>query len=124
MRIEHIEDGDGLFRRIVSDWIKQNGKVSTAAFTNTTGTDDMSVDLERLSSPHKAALNNPKYGAAKFRAGEARNQKQTVFHEPENDNDAHSTVQGRKTDAIRKAFSRFTSIDLFPGWSTEEPGNN
>ena len=102
MNIETIYDDDELYRRINEQWIKGNGDISSAAFQNTSNTDEMSVDLARLINIKKTALKNPEYGVASFMAIGARNLGQKVFHSPEQDNDAHSTVKGRKNARIKK----------------------
>jgi hypothetical protein len=62
--IEEIFDEDDLYRRFTDKYLDDNGNLSSAAFQNTTGTDDMSVDLARLTTPERTALDNENYGVA------------------------------------------------------------
>ena len=117
MMIEEIVDDDELYRRFPSKmWLKENGKLSSAAFHNTSDTDDMSVDLARLSSPPITALDHSN-GVAVFTAGFARSLTQRVYHSPQPDNKAHSTVEGKKTKSISRKFANKAKIILYPGWS-------
>ena len=72
MEIIRIFDEEELYRRIPEMFFKQNGKVSSAAFQNTTGTEDMSVDLARMTTPETTALGKPDFGVAVFTAGFAK----------------------------------------------------
>lgn len=115
MNIETIYDADELYRRVAEYWIKENNLISSAAFTNTSDTDEMSVDLSRLTTPQATTLNEPNYGVASFLASIARELDQEVFHSPNQDNLAHSTVKGKKTRSIRKKLGRKSTLILLPG---------
>ena len=90
MKIVDILDEDDLYRRVISLWIKDNGKPSSAAFQNTSGTNDMSVDLDRLTTPELTASVQEGCGVASFPAELARINKQKVLHTPIPENCAHS----------------------------------
>ncbi len=72
MDLEEIRDEDELYRRVPDLWVKENGNISSAAFQNTSGTDEMSVDFARLTTPVKASLNDPKLGVTSLIAGYVR----------------------------------------------------
>jgi hypothetical protein len=112
--IEEIFDEDDLYRRFTDKYLDDNGNLSSAAFQNTTGTDDMSVDLARLTTPERTALDNEIYGVAMIKAGFARNNNQIVIHSPSVDNNAHSTVRGKKTRGIKKKLAESAYIILRP----------
>jgi len=114
MNIETIYDVDALYRRVAEYWIKESGEISSAAFQNAVGTDEMSVDLARLTTPQTTALNESNYGVASFLAGVARELDQEVFHSPTQDNVAHSTVKGEKTRSIRRKLGRKSTLILWP----------
>ena len=114
MNIETIDDVDELYRRVAEYWIKDSGEISSAAFQNAVGTDEMSVDLARLTTPHTTALNESNYGVASFLAGVARELDQEVFHSPTKDNLAHSTVKGQKAKSIRKKLRNQSTLILWP----------
>jgi hypothetical protein len=114
MEIETIFDNDELYRRITEKHIKEDGCISSAAFQNTSNTDEMSVDLAKITTIEKTTLNNPKYGVASLMAIGARNLDQKVFHSPEQDNPAHSTVKGRKNARIKKALAKVATLIHFP----------
>jgi hypothetical protein len=112
---EIIEDKDDLYRRVHFMTIKDNGDVSSAAFQNQKGTDEMSVDLGRLTTPQATTLGDPSYGVASLKAGLARSLGQDVFHHPEGGNCAHSTVKGHKPPPIRKQLRDGSKLVLSPG---------
>jgi len=114
MNIETIHDEDELYRRVAELWIKESGKLSSAAFQNSSGTDEMSADLARLTTPQATALHRTNFGVASFLAGVARELNQEVFHSPASENYAHSTVKGRKTGSIRKKLVKKSTLILLP----------
>jgi len=114
MNIETIYDDDELYRRINEQWIKENGDISSAAFQNTSNTDGMSVDLSRLTNIEKTTLNNPIYGVASLITIDVRNLDQEVFHSPEQNNNAHSTVKGKKNNRIKKALAKLATPIHYP----------
>jgi len=73
MHVLEICDTDELYRRIPAYWLKPNGTPTSAAFQNTSGTDDMSVDLARLTTPEETAAAMEDCGVASFYASLARN---------------------------------------------------
>ena len=114
MNVQLILDDDEILRRILDDWIKENGNISSAAFQNTSNTDDMSVNLSRLTTPEETVSEYPSCGVASFLAGFARELDQKVLHDPILDNIAHSTVRGKKTKSIRKKFAKGSTVILSP----------
>ena len=102
MNVELIYDHDELFRRIVNDWVKEDGSLSSAAFQNTSNTNDMSVNLARLTTPKETISEFPHCGVAKFLTKLARALNQQVLHDPIPKNIAHTTVKGNKTKSIKK----------------------
>lgn len=116
--LEFIDDNDEIFRRFNKDQLKEDGKVSSAAFQNTSGTDGMSVDLGRLSSVEQTSqFRGLIYGVALFHAGHARQHNQIVFHDPdyEYDNFAHTTVKGnKKSGKIRKLLADGAIVKFNP----------
>jgi len=114
MVIEDIFDMDELYRRFPRQFLKDDGTLSTAAFQNTSRTTEMSVDLARLTTPSKTALNNENYGVASFEAGAARQLDQEVYHNPTIENNAHSTVRGQKPRRIRLKLAEISKIVLLP----------
>lgn len=112
--IEEILDEDDLYRRFPDEYLNDDGNLSSAAFQNTSGTEDMSVDLARLTTPERAALDNESFGVATVKAGFARSNNQIVLHSPLEDNNAHSTVRGKKTRGIKKKLAESAHIILRP----------
>jgi hypothetical protein len=113
-RTEEILDEDDLYRRFPNEYLDDYGNLSSAAFQNTTGTDDMSVDLARMTTPEKTAVDNEIYGVAMINAGFARSNNQIVIHSPSIDNNAHSTVRGNKTRGIKKKLAESAHVILRP----------
>jgi len=114
MKIIDIFDEDDLYRRVPSLWIKENGNPTSAAFHNSSNTDDMSVDLGRLTTPEITASEQEGCGVASFSAGLARINKQEVLHTPNNENYAHSSVIGKKTKSIRRKLAKGSNIIYLP----------
>lgn len=114
MPLEEIRNEDELYRRVPDYWVKENGNISSAAFQNTSDTDEMSVDLARLTTPVKASLNNPKFGVTSIIAGYVRQLEQKVYHEPIVENPAHSTVKGKKTRGIMRSLAKNAKLILPP----------
>ncbi len=114
MNIKTIYDEDELYRRVNEQWIKEDGVISSAAFQNTSNTDEMSVDLARLTNIEKTSLNNSKYGVASLKTIDVRKLDQEVFHSPEQDNYAHSTVKGNKNTRIKKALAKLATPIYYP----------
>lgn len=114
MKPEEIFDEDELYRRFLSVWLKDDGSISSAAFQNTSHTDEMSVNLARLTTPERTVAPYPTYGVAGFFACLARKLDQQVLHDPTRGNVAHSKVKGQKTKAIRKKLAKRSTIVLPP----------
>ncbi len=114
MDIIEIADEDEMYRRFWNYHLKDNGKISSAAFQNSSDTDEMSSDLAKLTTLHKTALNDPNFGVASFYAGSARELDQRVLHDPVENNPAHSTIKGKKPPRIRKKFAKISNLVLFP----------
>ncbi len=114
MDIIEIADADEMYRRFWNYHLKDNGKISSAAFQNTSDTDEMSSALARLTTPRETASNDPNFGVASFFAGSARELDQRVFHDPVENNLAHSTIKGKKPPRIRKKFAKISNPILLP----------
>lgn len=114
MHVLDIYDDDELYRRIPLYWIKPSGNPSSAAFQNTTGTDDMSVDLGKLTTPEKTASAKEDGCVASFYASLARKNEQEVIHTPMVENYAHSSVRGKKTQSIRRKLVKGSRIIFHP----------
>lgn len=109
-----ILDKDELYRRIPPWHLKNDNSITSAAFHNTNHTDDMSVDLGKLTTPQKTVSSLEGFSVAVFIAELARKENQEVFHSPEPDNYAHSTVRGRKTRGISRRLAKVSKIILSP----------
>ncbi|MCK4815888.1 hypothetical protein KA005_08960 [bacterium] len=114
MKTEEILNEDELYRRFLDVWLKDDGSISSAAFQNTSHTDEMSVDLARLTTPEKTVSQYPTCGVAGFLAGLARKLEQRVLHDPIPGNIAHSKVKGQKTKGIRKKLAKGSTVVLPP----------
>lgn len=114
MKAEEILNEDKLYRRILDVWLKEDGSISSAAFQNTSNTDDMSVGLARLTTPEKTVSEYPSCGVASLLAWLARKLRQQVLHDPIPTNVAHSTVRGKKTGSIKKKLAKGSAVILLP----------
>lgn len=92
--------GENLWRRVHPDHYVDN-RISTGAFTNY----EMSVDMARLRNDMRLTLDaGPSVGVASFGSTVAYNHGQRVVGDPEDDNQSHALVIGRKTGSVRKAL--------------------
>lgn len=114
MKAEEILNEDELYRPFLDVWLKNDGNISSAAFQNTSNTDDMSVDLARLTTPKKTVSEYPSCGVASLLAGLARKLDQQVLNDPIPTNVAHSIVRGKKTKSIRKKLAKGSTVILSP----------
>ncbi len=114
MHVLKIYDTDELYRRIPLYWLKPNGDPSSAAFQNTSGTDDMSVDLAKLTTPEETASAKVDCGVASFYASLARKNEQEVLHTPMVENYAHSSVRGKKTKSTKRKLAKGSEIIFSP----------
>jgi len=114
MQTERIFNEDELYRRFLDVWLKGDSTISSSAFQNTSNTDEMSVDLARLTTPEKTVSEYPNYGVGSFLAELARKLGQQVLHDPIPGNAAHSKVKGNKTKSIKKKLAKGSTVVLFP----------
>ena len=97
-----VDRDEHLWRRIhETHFVKAQNRVSTAAFKNL----EMSVDIARLQGDMRVTLKDG-VGVASFRAAVAYDNGQTVVADPQEDNNAHALVIGRKPYSVLKAFLR------------------
>lgn len=109
-----IVDDDLLYRRIIKDWIKVDGSISSAAFNDPL----LSVDLSTLTTPDvtKKRGNNPDhvYGVSQFYVRVARSKNQIVYHDPKIGNYAHSIVEGKKSRSMKRTLAKACQIIINP----------
>lgn len=110
-RKRSVPDGDFLYRRIPADWQKGPTEISSAAFTDS----EMSVDLSSLTSPEKSwrRARNSEFGLARIPVAIMCKAPipQEVKHWPVISNWAHSLVLGKKTPGpMRKFFKENAEI--------------
>lgn len=105
-----ISDSENLLRRINPDYhIVPDGKggmrLSTAAFSNSHGTDEMSVNISsKLTSPTDTLKSYPNFYLVSFTALTARELHQGVIPDPSPQDSSHGEVCGNKTKSIQKKF--------------------
>ena len=100
-----IDDEEPLARRISPGFRRDDGRISSQAFTDT----EMSVDRHAYRSADRSLLGYEGFGLAKFKTAEARKLGQEVVARCELLNPAHAQVNGKKTGSIRKALARASS---------------
>jgi hypothetical protein len=84
---------------------------ASAAFENTTGTLDMSVELQKLlSNPMEAKRNYPTYSLARFPIQMAKDLNQEIKHTPNTESAAHCDVVGAKNEKTKKKFARESEL--------------
>jgi hypothetical protein len=106
-----INEADELLRRIHPYHIVMDQKLgrerpASAAFENTTGTDCMSVDLNKLlNCPEDCVKDYSGCSIAIFEVVIAYELNQGVKGSPQPENPAHCDVIGKKTESVKKKFA-------------------
>lgn len=90
------------------------GKVSFAAFQNTTHTNRMSVNWVELSGIGETLRGYPAFGVASISAGLCWSLDQEIERTPVEDNPAHCDVIGDKPPAIRRKFRDMAEYLCYP----------
>lgn len=111
-----------LYRRVSPQFIKPEGdtfRVSSGAFQNTSGTNEMSVSLgdtlEEIGTEPASLLDDfPGYGLVSLTAGLVRGEEQTVRRSPTEQDPAHGDVIGEKSGGRRKRFARQLEWAVLP----------
>ena len=112
--VEHIPDEDRLFRRILSEYWKNNN-VEPGAFS--LDHDGISCDWEKYSTPQQSVdrgrqnTKRPFAGVVSFICGALRIESFAVNHTPSKKNRAHSSVSAENDEENRIKLSR-----LHGGW--------
>ncbi len=101
---------DEPFYQAVRDiYIKEDGSVSPGAFSNTTGTDAMSVDWADFSSPAETITRFPQWpspkGVVSVPAQRFWDCQQTIAFDELPTNPAHSLIYGEKTGSITRKIA-------------------
>jgi len=90
------------------------GKLSSGAFSNSTGTNGMSVDWAARATPQQTAGRWPGWGVALITAATCYKSNQTVEYTPEECNPAHCDVVGKKTDGVKKSLALAATLIIQP----------
>lgn len=104
--MEVINDDDFLLRRVPSNiidplHIKEDGTPTSIAFSlRKQDTNGLSVDIEKLTTSHKAVIDRNKFRLFKFKSEVPRSLGLNCIHDPMPDNYAHALIQGEFTKAI------------------------
>ena len=118
---EVVFSKDDLLYRAINPHHIDGLKVLSAAFQNASGTDSMSVDWNRLSTPEQTAARSvdkgPGRGVASLRVKNYSDEGQVIKHAPQVGRDghwnpAHSEVVGRKGNGMRKRFAKACDLVL------------
>jgi len=122
-------DSSRLWRRIrqhhvVLDDNLGGHRPSSAAFTNTTKTLEMSVDIEEIAreigrSPEDCLSGYPHKFIAAITTEVARDNGQVVRHLPEDENQAHGGVIGAKNKRIQRNFAKKAEWIIAPSTSDD-----
>lgn len=102
----NIEDSDYLYRRIVPIHQK-NGKIRKGAFSPRKGSNNISIDIEKLTTPEECLSRSTVDGCliAKIRAGYVRELGLEIHHCQEQENLAHGIIEGTFTSLISKKLA-------------------
>ena len=121
-------DDTTLFRRVHPAHFKvENGemRITSAAFRNTTDTQNMSVDIEELLgesdlTPQDCLDGYEGFGLARFDVGLCHELDQIVRSSPVEGNPAHGDVIGHKTRTTMRQFASRSSLEIEP--ALPDPG--
>jgi hypothetical protein len=102
---DYVANEECLHRRVHPTFVKNDGKVSSQAFTG----DELSVDRGHYRDTEDTLLNHEGYGIVGFYAEYARQLDQEVISDPLTTNLAHALVNGKKTNSVRKRFAKKSS---------------
>jgi hypothetical protein len=118
---EAIEDEDQLYRRVFPGFLKNHGRISSAAF-KTKG--DLSVDIARLTTPHKSLYGYPDHGLSTLSALTFRKEDNLeIYHVPTSCNYAHALVYGKITEAMAKRIASSAKLVCENLASLQDPAN-
>ncbi|MFM2395020.1 MAG: hypothetical protein RLZZ546_3003 [Bacteroidota bacterium] len=118
MEIVQISDNDNLLRRVptyLPNYVKDDGTISSFAFSKKRDEDGLSVDLERMTKHEVAILDSRKFRLLRVNAGTVINEINdglTVVHNPITDNEAHSLICGNISDGKKKQLLK-NSVEVF-----------
>lgn len=110
-----LRDDDEFYRAINPDvHLKPNGTLSSAAFCNSTNTNELSVDWAELSTPAQTVGRFPNWPAGKCVASVTAEtcsvHNQSIEYSPTRKNPAHSGIIGNKTASTRKKLARAANL--------------
>lgn len=94
------------------NFIKDDGRPASSAFSLKRGEDGLSVDLERLTRYARSIQNRNRYRLFVLKAGFTTELGLENIHDPQEDNYAHSLIKGQITRSIaRKLAAEARRID-------------
>jgi hypothetical protein len=108
MEIVQISDNDNLLRRVptyLPNYVKDDGTISSFAFSKKRDEDGLSVDLERMTTHEVAILDARKFRLLRINVGVVVNEINdglTVEHNPVLHNDAHCLICGNISEGKKK----------------------
>lgn len=113
-----LEDGDEFYRAINPKvHLKPDGTLASAAFYNSSNTNEMSVDWADQSTPAQTVGRFPNWPSGKrvasVSAGTYWDYDQSIKYSPNTNNRAHTSIVGAKPPSVRKGLARAAKM-LFP----------
>ncbi|TVR82337.1 MAG: hypothetical protein EA412_01590 [Chitinophagaceae bacterium] len=109
-KIEKIKDNDLLLRRIIHappDFIiKPDGTPSSSNFSISKDEDGLSVDIKRLTTYEKAAIDYKVYKLYGLTASFTHSLNLENVHAPLRDNPAHALIKGTFTKGISRKLAK------------------
>lgn len=120
-----LHDGDEFYRAINPEaHLKPDGTLSSAAFFNSSNTNEMSVDWADRSTPAQTVGRFPNWPTEKcvasVTAGTYWDYDQSIKYSPNAHNQAHTSIVGAKTMSVRRGLARAAKM-LFPGMRPPGP---
>jgi len=114
-----INNDDFLYRRIPKKnpfcWKEVDGKKipSSANFKTDKGEDGLSVNIAKLTTPEKTAIDTNDFAVAEFSASTPIELGYKCEHNPKPDNDAHALIVGDTKPIAKKLSKAITQVFHF-----------
>jgi hypothetical protein len=108
-----VADEDLLYRRIFAQFVRSDGRLSSAAFkVNSRPDHEISVDLAKLTTPEASVdrAGRPGFLLGQLVAGEARNLGFAIRHDPVAGNPAHALITGENSNSLCRALAGLVTI--------------
>jgi hypothetical protein len=106
--MQEINDEDLLLRRVPftdPNYIREDGSITSFAFTLKKNEDGLSVDIDTLTTHDKSVLDRTKFRLYGLKAGVPREAGLACVHDPVEGNYAHALIKGAFTKSVSRMLA-------------------